>query len=289
MAMHETGGGFVPLAAERIAVRKLRRPGRWIFGILIAVGLVLLAQSLVTNPGYQWDVVAKYFTAPSILRGLALTLTLTAVAMVLGILLGILLAVMRLSDNPLARGASTAFITVIRGTPLLVQLFLCYNIAALYPVFSLGIPFGPQLFEVSMNSVMTPVVAAILALSLNEGAYMAEIIRAGLQSVDKGQIEAAKAIGLSPRKTFYRIVMPQVMKLVIPPTGNQLIGMLKMTSIVSIIGLSDLLYSSQTIYLRTYEVIPLLLVASIWYFIVTSILSLIQSRIEKKLGKGVAA
>ncbi|MCL4163823.1 UNVERIFIED_CONTAM: hypothetical protein GTU68_031093 [Idotea baltica] len=136
---------------------------------------------------------------------------------------------------------------------------------------------------------MTPVVAAIFALSINEGAYMAEIIRAGLESIDKGQVEAAKAIGLSPTKSFRRIVMPQVMRLVIPPTGNQLIGMLKMTSIVSIIGLSDLLYSAQTIYLRTYEVIPLLLVASIWYFLVTSILSLIQARIEKRLGKGVSA
>mgnify|MGYP000271207105 CR=1 FL=1 len=274
---------------ERIVVRKLRRPGRWITGALIVVFLALFARSVVVNPGFQWDVVARYFTAPTILKGLTLTLTLTVIAMSLGILLGIVLAVMRLSENPLARWASTAVITVVRGTPLLVQLFLCYNIAALYPTLSIAIPFGPQLFEADMNAVVTPIAAAVLALSLNEGAYMAEIIRAGLQSIDKGQIEAAKAVGLSPGKTFRRIVMPQVMTLVIPPTGNQLIGMLKMTSIVSIIGLSDLLYSAQTIYLRTYEVIPLLLVASIWYFIVTSILSLIQTQIERKFGKGVSA
>jgi polar amino acid transport system permease protein len=290
MVTHEYAGSLAAPASidDRIVPRKLRRTGRWATGAVISVLLALLAYSVTTNPGFQWGVVGKYLTADSILRGLSLTLTLTVVAMALGILLGILLAVMRLSTNPLARWSSTAFITVIRGTPLLVQLFLCYNIAALYPTLSLGIPFGPHIADISMNALMTPIAAAVLALSFNEGAYMAEIIRAGLQSVDKGQIEAAKAIGLSPGKTFRRVVMPQVMKLVIPPTGNQLIGMLKMTSIVSIIGLSDLLYSAQTVYLRTYEVIPLLLVASTWYFVVTSILSFIQSKIEAKLGKGVS-
>jgi polar amino acid transport system permease protein len=273
---------------DRIVARPLRRVGRYITGAILGATLITIAYSVVTNPGFQWDVVARYLTADMILRGLWLTLALTVVAMILGVIFGVILAIMRLSDNPIARWSSTAFVTVIRGTPLLVQLFLCFNIAALYPTLSLGIPFGPTFFSASMNVVMTPIAAAIIALSFNEAAYMAEIVRAGIQSVDKGQIEAAKAIGLSPRKTFIRVVLPQVLRLVIPPTGNQLIGMLKMTSIVSIIGLSDLLYSAQTIYLRTYEVIPLLLVASIWYFLITSVLSLIQSRIEARLGKGVA-
>lgn len=170
---------------------------------------------------------------------------------------------------------------------MLVQLIFWYNFAALYPVYWVGIPFtGVTFAEGSFNDLVTPYTAAILGLGLNEGAYMAEIVRAGLDSVDKGQRDAAKALGLKPWQTMRLIVLPQAMRFIVPPTGNQTIGMLKGTSIVSIVALWDLLYSVQTIYSRTYQTIPMLIVASLWYLVATTILTMVQSRIERHYNRG---
>ncbi len=210
--------------------------------------------------------------------------------MAIGIALGVLLAVMRLSANPLVSGASWTYIWFFRGTPVLVQILFWYNVAALYPRFSIGLPFGPELTSFSANSVITTFVAGMLALGLNEGAYMAEIVRAGIISVDEGQTEAAKSLGMTRLLTMRRIVLPQAMRVIIPPTGNETISMLKTTSLVSAIALAppELLGAAQNIYDRTYEVIPLLIVASIWYLVLTTILTVGQYYLERRYARGAS-
>jgi polar amino acid transport system permease protein len=196
------------------------------------------------------------------------------------------LAVCRLSLNPLLRSVSGAYIWFFRGTPTLVQLIFFYNLSALLPAISFGIPFGPAFVSFDTNAVITPLLAAILGLGLNEGAYMAEIVRGGLLSVDPGQREAGQAIGMTNARIMRRIVLPQAMRFIIPPTGNQVISMVKATALVSVIALSDLLYTVQSIYNRTFETIPMLLVACVWYLIVTSVLYVVQSFIERHYSRG---
>lgn len=264
----------------------LKHYGRWVATAVAVVLVAVLVNTLVTNPRYQWGVVFGYFFSGAILTGLRNTIFLTIVAMVLGLALGVVIAVGRGSKNPVLAGVCSVYIGFFRGTPLLVQLIFWFNLAALYPVISIGIPFGPQLISGSANTIITPLVAAILGLGLNEAAYMAEIVRAGLQSVDHGQTQAAQALGMSQRQIFGRIVLPQAMRVIIPPTGNETISMLKTTSLVSVIALPELLYAAQIIYSRTYEVIPLLLTASIWYLIVTTVLSIGQSYVERRYRRG---
>jgi polar amino acid transport system permease protein len=208
--------------------------------------------------------------------------------MAIGIAIGIVLAVMRLSPNPLLSGVSWLYIWFFRGTPVLVQILFWGYIAALYPRLSLGIPFGPQFVHFSANSVISPFVAGMLALGLNEGAYMAEIVRAGIISVEEGQNEAAQSLGMTRLQTMRRIVLPQAMRVIVPPTGNETISMLKTTSLVSVIAVTDLLYSVELIYAVNYRTIPLLIVASIWYLIVTTVLSFGQYYLERYFGRGAA-
>jgi len=250
---------------------------------------VVLAHSVATNPRFGWGIVGHYFFSSRVLTGLRITLELTVIAMAIGIALGVLLAVMRLSPNPLVSMASWLYIWFFRGTPVLVQLLFWSFVAALYPVISLGIPFGGPVFvHGSANTIITPFVAAILGLGLNEGAYMAEIVRAGIISVEEGQTDAAQALGMTRLQTMRRIVLPQAMRVIIPPTGNETISMLKTTSLVSVIAYTELLYTVQLIYAVNYRQIPLLLVASIWYLIVTSILSVGQYYVERYFGRGTA-
>jgi polar amino acid transport system permease protein len=272
---------------EGLVVVPARHPGRWIFMVvLVLVGLGVL-RSVMTNPNFQWDVVGHYIFADIILLGLINTLWLTAVAMILGVALGIVVAVMRISDNPMISSAARLFLWFFRGTPVLVQLIFWYNLAALYPTYTFGLPYlAPGLLHGSVNDLITPYTAAILGLGLNEAAYMAEIVRAGILSVDGGQAEAARALGMKRLAAMRRIILPQAMRFIVPPTGNETIGMLKTTSIVSVIALSDLLYSAQTIYSRTFQTIPLLLVACLWYLGVTSLLSIAQTRIEQRFSRG---
>jgi polar amino acid transport system permease protein len=206
--------------------------------------------------------------------------------MAVGIVLGVVLATMRLSPNPLVKGASWIYVWLFRGTPVLVQLLFWNFISALYPRISLGIPFGPSFIHANANVLITPFVAAILGLGLNEGAYMAEIVRAGILSVDEGQTEAAQALGMTRMQTLRRIVLPQAMRVIIPPTGNETISMLKTSSLVSVIAYQELLYSVQLIYAVNYRQIPLLIVASLWYLIVTSVLSVGQYYLERHFGRG---
>ena len=240
-----------------------------------------IVNSMIYNENFGWDIVAEYLFSPVVLSGLGLTIWLTVVAMTLGIILGLVLAVMALSSNPMLRYPADVYLWLFRGTPVLVQLIFWYNLAALYPVIQFGLPFGDVLAEYSTNALITPYTAALLGLSLNEAAYMAEITRAGIASIDYGQEEAAKSLGMSRVKTLRRIILPQALRVIIPPTGNQVIGMLKMTSLVSVISLYDLLYSVQGVSARTFQVIPMLIVACAWYLLMTSILSIGQKYIEK--------
>ena len=266
----------------------MRRPGRWLAAAIVVVLAVTLGHSVATNPRFGWGLVGHYLFSGRVLDGLAVTLELTVIAMAIGITLGVVLAVMRLSPNPLISSASWAYIWFFRGTPVLVQLLFWSFISALYPRISLGIPFGPQFFHGDANALITPFVAAILGLGLNEAAYMAEIVRAGILSVDEGQTEAAHALGMTRLLTMRRIVLPQAMRVIVPPTGNETISMLKTSSLVSVIAYKELLYSVQLIYAVNFRQIPLLLVASIWYLVVTTVLSIGQYYVERRFGRGAA-
>lgn len=262
-------------------VVKLRHPGRWVLYLVITVLLAMLIDILVTNPNFGWPTVGEYFTSTRILDGLSKTLQLTVIAMIIGIVLGVVLAIMRLSSNPALRAVSWCYIWFFRGTPVFVQLLFWGYISALFPVLSFGIPFGPSFFSTETNLLITPLVAAILGLSLNEAAYMAEIVRAGISSVGKGQIEAAQALGMSRARILRRIILPQAMRVIVPPTANNTISMLKTTSLVSVLSFPELLYASQLIYSVNFKTIPLLLTASIWYLIVTSVLTVGQYYLER--------
>ena len=271
---------------EDITAVPVRRPGRWIVAVIVLVVAVAVGRSVVDNPNFEWGVVGEYLFDARILHGLRETVELTVIAMAIGILLGVLLAVMRLSPNWLVSSASSFYIWFFRGTPVLVQLLFWYNIAALYPKIGLGIPFGPSFIHADANKLITPFTAAILGLGLNEGAYMAEIVRAGIISVDPGQGDAAQSLGMTRLQTMRRIVLPQAMRVIIPPTGNETISMLKTTSLVSVIAVADLLYETENIYSVNFKTIPLLIVASFWYIICTSVLYVGQYYLERYYGRG---
>ena len=273
---------------EEIRAVPVRHPGRWLAAAIVLVLAVAGVRSVVTNPRFEWGVVGEYLFDERVLEGLRLTLELTVIAMAIGVLLGIILAVMRLSPNPLVSGGSWLYIWFFRGTPVLVQLIFWYYIAALYPKISLGIPFGPSFVHPDANSLIKPFTASILGLGLNEGAYMAEIVRAGIISVDEGQGDAARALGMTRLQTMRRVVLPQAMRVIIPPTGNETISMLKTTSLVSVIAVADLLYAVQNIYSSNFKTIPLLIVASIWYLVCTSILYVGQYYLERHYGRGAS-
>ena len=277
-----------PVRPDEIKAIPVRRPGRWVAAAIILYLTAAIVKSVATNPRFEWGIIRHYFTSSRVLQGLVTTLELTVLCMAIGIAIGIVLAVMRLSPNPLVSSASWLYIWFFRGTPVLVQILFWGFIAALYPTLSLGIPLGPQFVHFSANSTITPFVAGMLALGLNEGAYMAEIVRAGFISVDEGQTEAAQSLGMTRLQTMRRIVLPQAMRVIVPPTGNETISMLKTTSLVSVIAVTDLLYSVQLIYAVNYRTIPLLIVASIWYLIVTTVLSFGQYYLERHFGRGAA-
>jgi polar amino acid transport system permease protein len=253
---------------------------------IILVVAVAIVRSIVTNPRFEWHVVGSYLFDERILEGVRITVELTVIAMAIGIALGVLLAVMRLSPNVLVSGASWIYIWFFRGTPVLVQILFWYFIAALYPKLNLGIPFGPAFIHADANTLIKPFTAAILALGLNEGAYMAEIVRAGIISVEEGQSDAAHSLGMTRLQAMRRIVLPQAMRVIIPPTGNETISMLKTTSLVSVIAVGDLLYAAQTIYAVNFKTIPLLITASVWYLALTSILYVGQYYLERYYGRG---
>jgi polar amino acid transport system permease protein len=271
---------------EDITAVPVRHPGRWIAAAIVLVVLASIVRAIVTNPHFQWHIVGQYLFDSRILRGIVVTLELTVLSMLIGVVIGVLLAVMRRSPNPLVSGSSWLYIWFFRGTPLLVQMIFWYNITSLFPHIDLGIPFGPSFIHANGNTLITTFVAALLGLGLNEGAYMAEIVRAGIISVDEGQTEAAQSLGMNRLMTMRRIVLPQAMRVIMPPTGNETISMLKNTSLVSVIAYAELLYSAQQIYDVNFATIPLLIVASIWYLAMTSVAYVGQYFIERRFGRG---
>ncbi|MFI5532735.1 amino acid ABC transporter permease [Kitasatospora sp. NPDC051853] len=275
-----------PARPENIKAVPVRHPGRWAGAAVITVLAAMLVHALFQNKAFQWDVFSKYFFDSSVLHGLTVTLELTALAMLMGLAGGVLLAVMRLSPNPLLSGTAWLYIWFFRGTPVLVQLVIWFNLGALWPKLSIGVPFGPEFWSESTNKLIPVFVAALLGLGLNEAAYMAEIVRGGIQSVDEGQAEAAHALGMSRFATMRRIVLPQAMRVIIPPTGNETISMLKTTSLVSVIALEELFRAGQNIYSRTFQTIPLLIVVSVWYLLLTSLLTVGQYYIERHYARG---
>ncbi|SDD28287.1 amino acid ABC transporter permease [Paraburkholderia lycopersici] len=268
-----------------MSVVPLKHHGRLVAAVVLVVVLGGFVMSMVTNPRFKWNLVAQYLTNESILNGLLTTVWLTVAAMAIGIVLGTIVALMRISDNPVLSTVASGYVFVFRGTPLLVQLIFWYNLSALYPTLTLGFPVGPSLAHFDANKVITVYVAALLGLGLNEGAYMSEIVRSGLAAVPGGQREAAQALGLSSFRVMTRIILPQAMRVIVPPTGNQLIGMLKTTSLVSVIAMEELLYSAQLIYTTNFQTIPLLIVASTWYLVLTTVLSIGQNALERHFGK----
>jgi polar amino acid transport system permease protein len=264
----------------------VRHYGRWIAALaVVAIGAAFL-NALLRSPHLEPATIATYLFKPYVLDGVKVTLILTAVAMVIGTAGGVVLAVMRLSANPVLRSCAWLFIWFFRGTPLLVQIIFFGFLGALFPRITVGLPFVGTLFDKPTSVVITGTTAAILALSLNEMAYAAEIVRGGILAVDRGQTEAAYALGMSPALTTRRIVLPQAMRVIVPPMGNETITMLKSTALVSVIAGRDLLTAVQNVYGQNYKVIPLLVVAALWYLALVSVLSAGQYFLERRFGRG---
>ncbi len=277
-----TAAATPPSPVDVSEARGRIRPLRIIGGALIVVVAAGIAWFLISNERFEWGVVAEYLFSPSVLLGLGVSIMLTVVGMVLGSVLGTFLAAGQLSDFVPLRLACIAFVGFFRGVPPLVQLSFWYNLAYLLPKIDVGFASW------STNDIITPLTAAIIGLSLHESAYMAEIIRGGIESVDQGQRDGAAAMGFSRWHTFSRIVLPQAMRVILPPSGSQVIALLKGTSLVSVIAMGDLLHAVQVIYNRTYEVVPMLIVAVIWYLVVVAVLTVVQRRVERHFGRGLA-
>jgi polar amino acid transport system permease protein len=271
---------------EQLVVARTWHPWRWVIAVatLIVVGQFL--HGFVTNPGWDWGTFAQYFTAASVMSALWLTIQLTFWGTLIGFAIGIGLAVARLSDNPVLQVISWFYIWAFRSIPLIVQLLFWFNIAYLYQTLSLGIPFGPSFFRFDVNNVISGSTAAIIGLALHQAAYSAEIVRAGIISVDQGQLEAAAALGIPKRREFFKIVLPQAMRGILPNAANEVISLFKGTSIVSVMAIAELFYQVQVIYGRNGRVVPLLMVATVWYIILTSVLSIVQFYVERHYAKG---
>ncbi|HEV8625531.1 MAG TPA: amino acid ABC transporter permease [Acidimicrobiia bacterium] len=278
-----------PAAVEPDAIRAVpvRHWGRWVSGAAVLAALAWVVWSTVRSGFIDGAEVRRYQFGDLILLGLRATVVLAVVAQAAGIALGVVFAVSRLSKNKVASWASGAYIWFFRGTPVLVQLLFWYNgVPSVWKHLTITVPFTDiTLYSARMVDFMTPFMAAFLGLALNEGAYMAEIVRAGILSVDDGQVEAAQALGMTPLLTLRRIVLPQAMRVIVPPTGNEFISMLKTTSLASVVGFGELLRRSSDIYSRTLEPVPLLVVASLWYLALTTVASVGQHVLERRYGR----
>jgi polar amino acid transport system permease protein len=272
-----------PAAIEAVPVRHV---GRWVAAVVVLAIAAEIVYTLATAPNLKWSVVAHYLNHRLILQGIVTTLQLTVLAMLIGIVLGVVLAVMRLSPNPVVSWVSWIYIWFFRGTPVLVQIFLWFNLALVLPYIGVGIPFTTIHWQASTNTLIAPFMAATLGLGFNEAAYMAEIVRAGIISVEHGQTEAAQALGMTRLLVMRRIVLPQAMRVIIPPTGNETISMLKTSSLAFVASVPELFTRSQQIASATFEVIELAIVASIWYLAMTSILTVGQYYLERYFARG---
>ncbi|MER5620008.1 amino acid ABC transporter permease [Streptosporangium sp. NPDC002544] len=257
----------------------LRHYGRWISAAVV-LALIALVGMAFAQGGIEWSVVGRYLTAEAILHGLGNTIVITLASMALAIVLGVVVAVMRMSANPVMRSVAFGYIWLFRGIPVLLQLLIWYNLALVFPTIGFG---G---FQVRMIDVMTPFMAALLGLGLHMSAYTAELVRAGILSVDRGQIEAAQAISLTPGQIRHRVVLPQAMRVILPPLGNEFISTLKTSSLAAVISYGEILESAEFIYYANNRVIELLVVAAIWYLVVVSVLSVAQHFVEQRVGRG---
>ncbi len=285
MAVLETG----TTDAKRLALAELNtrpRPayGRYVAATVAIIASVLFIWSLAINEAVDWSVVGRYVFNKRILDGVVVTIQITALSLLIGFSSGLVIALMRLSESRILQTLATVWVWFFRAVPVLVILILVNNIALLYPQLGIGLPGLPMIIGVDTNAVISPFLAAVVAFGANEGAYASEIFRASIKSVPTGQFEAAKALGMGSTRMYWRIVLPQAMRIAVPPLSNNTINMLKNTSLVSYIGVSDLLYTAQSIYAQNYEVIALLLVACLWYLLLVSILSVAQSMLERRLG-----
>jgi polar amino acid transport system permease protein len=266
-----------PAAPAPIVAVPVRHYGRWVSAVVVvaAIGAIVYAFS---QAKIDYGTTAHYFTAGTVVDGAVRTLLISVLAQTMGVALGVVFAVMRLSHNPVTSTVSWFYIWLFRGTPVLVQLLIWYNLALVFPT----------MFGHSTSDIMTPFVAALLGLGINEGAYMAEIVRAGIGSVDHGQTEAAHALGMTSGQTLRRVVLPQAMRVIIPPTGNEFINMLKTSSLASTIQYAELVLSAQAIYTRNLQVIELLFTVSLWYLVLTSVFSIGQYYVERRFARGAA-
>ncbi len=273
-------GGFPDLAGLRVA----RRPywGRWLAAALILLALAALARAFAHGQ-IEWGYVGRFLTVPTILDGIRNTVVMAVLAMALGIVLGVVVAVMRLSPNPVLAAAAAFYTWLFRGTPLILQLLLWFNLALVFP--TIGIP---GLWSGRAVDIMTPFLSALLGLGINQGAYTSEVVRAGMLSVDAGQYEAAAAIGMGRLRALRRIILPQAMRVVLPPLGNEFIGMVKATSLASVIQYPEVLHSAENIYYANSRVIELLIVAGLWYLLVVSVLTPLQMLLERRFARGAA-
>jgi polar amino acid transport system permease protein len=270
------------MTAEQPKLERVRRRywGRYVASaaIVVVIGYVIAA---FAHGQIEWQTVGRFLTARTILMGLANTIVMTILAMALGIALGVVTAVMRLSSNPVLSSISQGYVWLFRGTPVILQLLLWFNLALVFP--AIGIP---GVFTLRTVDVMTPFLAALLGLGINQGAYTSEVVRAGLLSVDTGQYEAAKSIGMPRLQALRRIILPQAMRVIVPPIGNELVGMVKLTSLASVIQFAEMLHNAQNIYYANGRVIELLIVGAIWYLVVVTVLSFLQTRVERRYARG---
>ncbi len=286
---HEAAGGNAGGLGDAQALRVVPRSRRLEYvGYAVAALLVaIVVYNVVTNPKWHLDVIGEYLFDHQVLTGLSKTLVLTALAGSAGIFFGWVVALMRLSDSRLLAAIATGYVGFIRAIPALVLLLLVYFLGALIPTASIGVPFGGPVFaSVNVNTLITQFMAAWLGLTMIAAGHCGEIIRGGVIAVPGGQVDAAKALGMTPARTFQRVVGPQAIRVAIPGLANELISLFKNTSLVSVIGYPELLTSVQYIYGRNYQTIPLLLVACVWYLVLTTIAMIGQHRLEKRFGKG---
>lgn len=273
---HENGPPFVPR----------RRPGRWVNATVVTILMAMLLSFLLRSPNWRWDVVGEYIFSPIVFDGVLLTIGLTAASVVIGLMLGVLTAWMRLSGDPILRTLASAYIWLIRSMPPLVLLLFVFFLAALLPRISFGIPFGPEFVSIETNDLISRTTAAIIGLSVYLGAYSGETFRGGVSAVPRGQWEAARALGMTTPLFMRRIIAPQAIRVIIPPLANETITMFKATSLVTVIGAAELLTTVRLIYARTFQTIPLLMVAVLWYLFLVSLAMYGQRRLERKFSQG---
>jgi polar amino acid transport system permease protein len=273
--------------SDDVVAVPLRHPWRWVSATLIVLVLGMFIYSLYASPNINHDIVNKYLFNGKVIAAAWLTVVLTVVSMLIGTILAIILAVMKLSANPVLKMVATGYIGFFRGTPLLLQVVFWGYLGIIYPTIDVGIPFTDIIWWSEKTSlVFTSLVAGIIALSLNEAAYAAEIVRAGILSVDQGQAEAAKSLGMGSGYTLRRIVLPQAMRVIIPPLGNEFISMLKNTSLLQVVAVMELYARTSQISSQNLAQVELLVVAGFWYLVMTTILSFPQNWLEKKYGRG---